>query len=194
MHAAIDPVAPLAIAAELPSWCASGSRVLDVGAGTGRNAVFLAGLGYEVEAIDASATALARLGMRAAARGLSIRTGVQDACSCDIEFSRYHAVLCTFVLHLLTSAQAMQLLDRARAQAAPGAVHMIAAITADGDFFERCSPGGRYYPRPGEIATRYRACHWQVHREWVEQRDMAEIHPDGRPMRNLVSFVIAGVQ
>jgi 2-polyprenyl-3-methyl-5-hydroxy-6-metoxy-1,4-benzoquinol methylase len=192
MHEAIDQIAPLAVAAELPSWCASGSRVLDVGAGTGRNAVFLADLGYEVDAIDASARALVELATRAGARGLSIRTELLDARSCDIEFSRYRAVLCTFVLHLLTSSQAEQLLDRARAQAAPGAIHVIAAITADGDFFEHCRPADRYYPQPDEIAARYRAYGWQVHRAWVERRDMAETHPDGRPMRNLVSFVIAG--
>jgi hypothetical protein len=28
----------------------------------------------------------------------------------------------------------------------------------------------------------------------VERRDMVETHPDGRPMRNLVSFLIAGVR
>jgi cyclopropane fatty-acyl-phospholipid synthase-like methyltransferase len=192
MHAAADLPAPLAIAAELPSWCTPGSRVLDLGAGTGRNAIFLAHHGFEVDAVDASAWAIAQLRARSAERGLAVRAEVMDARASAIEFSCYRVVLCTMVLHLLPPAHARQLLERARAKAGPGTIHAIAAITTRGDFFEMRLPEERYYPEPGEISDGYRACQWQVHREWQEERVMAERRADGGLLRNLVSFTIAG--
>ena len=48
-------------------------RALDVAAGTGRNAVFLADRGYDVDALDASAEGLAIVRERAADRGIGDR-------------------------------------------------------------------------------------------------------------------------
>ena len=48
-------------------------RALDVAAGTGRNAVFLAEAGYAVDALDASREGLRILGERAAERGVADR-------------------------------------------------------------------------------------------------------------------------
>ncbi len=48
-------------------------RALDVACGAGRNALWLAGQGFNVDAIDISAAALARVGEAAATRGLAIR-------------------------------------------------------------------------------------------------------------------------
>ncbi|WP_418286103.1 class I SAM-dependent methyltransferase [Halorubrum sp. DTA46] len=48
-----------------------GGRAMDVAAGTGRNAVFLAERGYAVDALDASAEGLAVVRERAASAGLS---------------------------------------------------------------------------------------------------------------------------
>ena len=54
-----------------------GSAV-DLGAGEGRNSLWLARRGWDVTAVDASAVALDRLAAVAAAEGLSIRTVVDD--------------------------------------------------------------------------------------------------------------------
>ena len=48
-------------------------RALDVAAGTGRNAVFLAAAGYAVDALDASREGLKIIGERAAERGVGDR-------------------------------------------------------------------------------------------------------------------------
>jgi tellurite methyltransferase len=47
-------------------------RALDLACGAGRNAIFLAGLGYEVDALDISAEALARGAAASRDQGLSI--------------------------------------------------------------------------------------------------------------------------
>ena len=181
------------IVTEIPSWCARGGRVLDLGTGTGRNAIFLARQGYEVDAIDSSPGTIAALRDRAVAHRLPIHAEVMDVCAPDLDFSRYQVVLCTFVLHFLTVDRASELLDRACTQAAAGTIHAIAVITTRGEFFEAPSQRCRYYPQPGELADRYRAHRWQVHREWQEQREAIEKRADGTAMSNLVSFVLAGV-
>ena len=55
-----------------------GGAVLDVAAGNGRNALWLAQAGYAVTAIDISATAVAALQRAAAARELTLATRVAD--------------------------------------------------------------------------------------------------------------------
>lgn len=61
-----EPNAPLAqFAGELEP-----GRALDVGAGDGRNAIWLAAQGWDVTAVDLSAVALERAAERAAARSL----------------------------------------------------------------------------------------------------------------------------
>jgi SAM-dependent methyltransferase len=56
---------------------------IDLACGTGRNALFLAELGWRVTAIDGSETAIRTLRERAAARGLSVTTLVADLTNPD---------------------------------------------------------------------------------------------------------------
>jgi SAM-dependent methyltransferase len=52
--------------------------VLTLGEGEGRNALFLAGLGYEVVAVDQSEVGLARTRLRATERGVRVQTQHAD--------------------------------------------------------------------------------------------------------------------
>lgn len=76
------PDAPAEWLAENRSLAAAspGRRALDVACGAGRNALFLAGLGFEVDAVDVSDVAVDRLRAAARARSLSI-----DARRLDLE-------------------------------------------------------------------------------------------------------------
>jgi SAM-dependent methyltransferase len=179
------------IVADIPSWCSRGSRVLDLGTGSGRNAVALAQQGYEVDVIDRSPEVIGNLRALTAARGLAIRADVMDVCAPEIDFSGYRVVICTFVLHFLTWPRATSLLDRARSKAPPGTVHAIAAFIAQGELFDGQSTRRFFYPAAGEIAERYRASGWQVHRGYEELCGATERRADGTPKRNVASFVLA---
>jgi 2-polyprenyl-3-methyl-5-hydroxy-6-metoxy-1,4-benzoquinol methylase len=51
----------------------NGARALDLGCGAGRNALYLAELGFRVDGVDISAVALERAARTAAERGLEVR-------------------------------------------------------------------------------------------------------------------------
>lgn len=75
-------------------------RVLCLGEGEGRNAVHLAGLGFEVTAVDASAVGLGKARALAAERGVEIRTVNSDLADFEIEPGAWSGIVSIFC-HLL---------------------------------------------------------------------------------------------
>lgn len=76
----------------------SGGRALDIATGTGRNAVFLADSGYEVDALDKSRAGLEITRERAAERGVADRlNGIQaDVQEYEFPHSAYDLVTISF--------------------------------------------------------------------------------------------------
>jgi SAM-dependent methyltransferase len=119
---------------DLPLWrelaAAGDGPVLDIGAGTGRVTLHLAGRGHAVVALDRSAALLAALRERAG--GLPVETVAADARDFDLGARRFGLVLMPM--------QTVQLLDgpdgrarflrRARAALAPGGLLAIAIADA----------------------------------------------------------------
>ena len=78
-------------AAQLPK-----GRIMSVGAGEGRNEVFLAGLGYDVTAVDSSSVGLAKAEKLAAEQGVTITTLVQDLDRLEVEESAWDGIVSIF--------------------------------------------------------------------------------------------------
>lgn len=76
----------------------AGAEVLDLGAGEGRNAVWLAEQGFRVTALDFAEAGLAKTRALAAERGVTVETVLADAAFWTPE-RPWDAVVCTF-LHL----------------------------------------------------------------------------------------------
>ena len=71
-------------------------RVLSLAEGEGRNAVFLAGLGFEVTAVDASIVGLAKAERLATERGVSITTIHADLADFEIEPAAWQGIISIF--------------------------------------------------------------------------------------------------
>lgn len=89
-----------------------GAEVLDLGAGEGRNAVWLAEQGFRVTALDYAEAGLAKTRALAAARGVAVETVLADAAYWSPD-RPWDALVCTFVhlrlgerLRLYTAMQA----------------------------------------------------------------------------------------
>lgn len=184
-------MSPLPIVTEIPLFCPTGTRVLDVGVGTGRNTFFLARYGFPVDAIDSCAQGVGEINEYATAHALPVRAMVQDIRESDPLFRQYEIILCTLTLHYLSPERANLFLANARNSATSRTLHVIGAITAEGDFSIECSPKQRYFPKHDELRRVYSSEGWRIHRAYERRLAMAQTHPDGRPMLNVVSFLIA---
>ena len=76
-----------------------GGRVLSLGEGEGRNAVWLAERGFEVVAVDASAVGLEKARRLAASRGVTIQTHLEHLAGYRPEPASYDALVLVY-LHL----------------------------------------------------------------------------------------------
>ena len=74
-------------------------NVLDLGIGEGRNALFFAKMGYEVEGVDISSTAIERCAERAKNANLRIKLDVKDLRETDIPEGRYSLIIAAWVLN-----------------------------------------------------------------------------------------------
>ncbi|MEM1115650.1 MAG: class I SAM-dependent methyltransferase [Bacteroidota bacterium] len=93
--------APNAVVAAEADRLGDGARVLDLGAGEGRNAVFLARRGHDVTALDVATAELDRATAWAAAEGLRLGVEEADLSGWSAPEAAYDGVVCTFV-HLLS--------------------------------------------------------------------------------------------
>ncbi|MEA2156902.1 MAG: tellurite methyltransferase [Solirubrobacteraceae bacterium] len=71
-----------------------GGRALDVACGDGRNALYLAGLGFEVDAVDVSDVTIDALRAAAAKRGLTVHPRVVDLERESPARAAYDVVVC----------------------------------------------------------------------------------------------------
>lgn len=101
--------------------------VLCLAEGEGRNAVFLAGRGHAVTAVDQSAIGLAKAQALAAARGVTLTTAVADLSTYGIAPGAWSGIVAIF-MHL-PPALRRDLLARATAGLQPGGVFVMEAYT-----------------------------------------------------------------
>jgi len=102
-------------------------RVLSLAEGEGRNAVFLAGLGYEVTAVDASKVGLAKAERLAAERDVTIATVNADLAAFEIEPGAWQGIVSIFC-HLPPVIRAA-LHERCLRGLAPGGVFVLEGFT-----------------------------------------------------------------
>jgi SAM-dependent methyltransferase len=171
--------------ADLPLWSdlagATPAAVLDVGAGTGRVALHLAGAGHAVTALDRDAELLAVLAERARAAALEIATVTADAERFDVGARRFDLIAVPMqMLQLLPDAAARgRFFAAARGVLAPGG-RVAAALATALEAFEGASlplpdvgehDGRRFVSQP--VAVREDA-----DAAWIE-RVRLTIAPDG---------------
>jgi SAM-dependent methyltransferase len=96
--------------------------VLDVGCGTGENALHLASLGKRVLGVDGSSTAIARAREKAAARGLAVPFLVADALELGRLRQRFETVIDCGLFHTFEEEQRRPYAESLCEVLAPGGV------------------------------------------------------------------------
>lgn len=104
---------------------------LDIGAGEGRNAMFLLNSGYEVEAVDLSKTALIRLKAKAASIGRDVHAEVADFREFVIQPQRYSLIVADSVLNFVTIEEQDDIIKRSVKGLCPGGILCIIAFSKE---------------------------------------------------------------
>src|ERR1043165_523019 len=89
------------VADALPLIASGPGTAVDIGAGSGRNSIYLSQMGYLVDAIDRSPAAVSSLNAYARAHSLEIKARTADITKSVPDLSGYSLVLMIQVLHYL---------------------------------------------------------------------------------------------
>ena len=104
-------------------------RSIDLAAGEGRNAIWLAELGWDVTAVDFSAVAVDKVRQLADRRGVTVDAQVADLTSFEPSPGEFDLVLVAYLQ--LIDAELTPILERAAAAVAPGGTFVLVAHDLD---------------------------------------------------------------
>ena len=154
---------------------APGGRVLSLGEGEGRNAVWLAERGFSVDAVDGSPVGLEKARSLAMLRGVRIHTVVEDLSRYRPATSSYDALLLAFV-HLLPALRRV-VHSTGAAALKPGGVVILEAFTPRQLAF---SSGGPKDPaalyEPDAIRSDFPGVRWDILEEVETELDEGAHH------------------
>jgi tellurite methyltransferase len=105
-----------------------GANVLDLGCGEGRNALFLAEKGFDVEAIDISQNGIDKLNRLARERKLSIKAEVRDMKNYRFEFE-YDLIIAHGSLHLIERENWRKLISEMKTHTKSDGYNVVAVFT-----------------------------------------------------------------
>ncbi len=116
------------------------ARVLDIGAGQGRNALPAAAAGHRVTGIDPSAEALEQCRARAVAVGVDLELQRCDFAD-HAPDAPYNAILCFGLLQTLSRTEGASLVHRLHAWSRTGTLVLLRAWHVDDPSYERVRSG-----------------------------------------------------
>jgi SAM-dependent methyltransferase len=167
---------------------AGGGAALELGSGDGRNALFLARLGFEVTAVDSSAAGITALQQQASSEGLPVRAVCADMRSFPLPRSRWDLVVLVTALGFLTEEELNPLACRLMEALTPGGYLVAEEFTRHDPGFTRAGPASEFsdlmqhYFAPGELSELFVGLDVQRYREF-------ELHDEGhgRPHRHAMA-------
>nr|BFE72494.1 hypothetical protein GCM10020092_057950 [Actinoplanes digitatis] len=163
-------------------------RALDLGCGEGGDAIWMAGLGWAVTAVDISGVALDRAAARAAEAGVTIDFQRHDLAA-SFPAGSYDVVSAQF-LHSRAGLPRERVLRAAAGAVAPGGILLIEGHQDFGPFAaQSLDHGDAHFPEPDEVvaALELPEGEWEV--LLSEVHDRLQNGPDGQPAHRTDSTV-----
>lgn len=178
---------PSALVREVPSYLESG-KALDLGAGEGKNGLFLAKEGFLVTAVDSSRVALRKMGKFAEEQGVRVATVKSDIRTFEIR-EEQDIILLMGVLHHLSREEALLLLEKVRGVTREGGLNGVGTLTKESDFYFADPTTDRFYTDPEEMVRLYEG--WDILKFVRKRREAVRKKPDGSPAFITVEELLA---
>jgi tellurite methyltransferase len=128
--------------------------VLDLGCGLGNLALEAARRGCTVTAIDASATAIARIRAAAQQEQLALEAIEADLTSFQIG-QDYHTIVAIGLLMFFHEARALAMLTDVQDRVRPGGIAIVNVLIEGTSYMEMFTPGAYYLFRREELVQRF---------------------------------------
>ena len=158
------PDEPAALLVENLSLLPKGGKALDIAMGTGRNALYLASLGFRVTGIDLSAVAVEKCRQKAERLGLPIEALVADLERSPLPSNEYDLIVNFYYLQRSLTAQIVAALK-------PGGVLVFESFTIDQLQFGWGPKSPDHLLRPGELREMFAEMEPLLYHEGVVQGD-----------------------
>ncbi|MBQ2953565.1 MAG: methyltransferase domain-containing protein [Clostridia bacterium] len=159
---------------EIVPFLPEGARILDAGCGDGRHALYLAGLGFQVDAFDISENAIAKVNYLKERGHLNINT-----CVCDIlafEFRhKYDLIIIHGVLQFIEREKQPQTIGLLKVWTKENGYNIVALFTDEEPVPEDLRDIMIGVFRSGEIRDYYKD--WEI--RWFESRKFSDEHENG---------------
>ena len=107
-------------------------KILDLGAGEGRNSIFLAEKGFDVTAVDISESGIKKLKDIASKKNIKINTIVGDIRKFNFD-KNYDVILSIATLHFLKRTDIVELIDKMKKHTNKNGLNIINVFTEDND-------------------------------------------------------------
>lgn len=131
-----------------------GSSFLDLGCGQGRDCLFMLENGFEVVAVDSSASGLSSIKNKISEKGLpieKIELVEGDMRDFEIEKDKFSVINAFNSLQFLPKKNALKLLEKIKTNLKVGGYFLIASFTTKDSFFEKSNPEKQCFFEENEL-------------------------------------------
>ncbi|MBC7871394.1 MAG: class I SAM-dependent methyltransferase, partial [Chitinophagaceae bacterium] len=115
----------------------SQGKVLDLGMGEGRNALFLAMNGYDVTGVDIAPSAVEKCLERAKSMGVTLVAKVSNLMDIEIEPNNYTLIISTMTLQFLKKSEADTVITRIKQGLQPGGMVYLSMFSTEDPSYKR---------------------------------------------------------
>ena len=166
---------------QIPKIIKSG-KVLDIGVGEGRNALFLAKKGFEVTGIDISKEAVDKFLKFAKKENLDVKGIVSDIV--DFDFNQnYDVIICVATLHLVSKDKVIETIKKIKNYTKNNGINLITVFTKK-DIEYKEYPD-LYFFDENELKELYKD--WQI----LEYGNYTKNETHGKPHKHHIYVLIA---
>ena len=163
--------------------------VLDLGAGSGRDSIFLAKKGFEVTSVDISPEGLSLLKETIEDEGLkNIQTVEADVAEFKPSLE-YDNILCIFVLHFLKKQDFMPTLNRIMSCTTAGGINVVSDLTKNGPLYSTDTIG--HWVDAGELQEIYEKAGWEILDSFTYSSSTMRRDAEGKPFQHESDHLIA---